>query len=275
MAIARPLNHPTTLSGGRIQLPDIAVDALREHMKRRLAKGGGELYFRRLRARQSDSQISLAVGGSRYSKRPLNSPRRTYAMPGTRPIASHPLRMFALRHTANALMGHIGVPIEVASDRMGHSSIRMTVDVYGHRYEGSDQIVADKLDTFFGDLLAGKTGCAVAGPPRYRARLVRQAPRLGFKGKKDRPPGAVKRRFERQPLSASPFTVNHDQEKTKWIHRTAIACPIATSRFSFRAGLRTLSIRALFRILRRSCDLPDFPNEPMLDPTTPRNRAGL
>jgi integrase len=50
-------------------------------------------------------------------------------------------------------MGHVGVPIEVASDRMGHSSIRTTDDVYGHRYQGADQIVADKLDAFFDDLL--------------------------------------------------------------------------------------------------------------------------
>ena len=140
----------------RIQLPEIAVDALREHMKRRLAKGGGEFVF----SSPEGEAIRLSNLTRRWWK-PLLKKAAELAEKDLRDAGDSSyrfptdLRMYALRHTANALMGHIGVPIEVASDRMGHSSIRTTVDVYGHRYEGSDQIVADKLDTFFGDLLAG------------------------------------------------------------------------------------------------------------------------
>jgi len=37
-----------------------------------------------------------------------------------------------LRHSAASIMLAQGVPIEVVSDILGHSSIRMTADVYGH-----------------------------------------------------------------------------------------------------------------------------------------------
>ncbi|HUZ08699.1 MAG TPA: tyrosine-type recombinase/integrase [Acidimicrobiales bacterium] len=37
-----------------------------------------------------------------------------------------------LRHSAASLMLAAGVPIQVVSDVLGHSSIRMTADVYGH-----------------------------------------------------------------------------------------------------------------------------------------------
>jgi integrase len=37
-----------------------------------------------------------------------------------------------LRHSAASLMLAAGVPLQVVSDVLGHSSIRMTADVYGH-----------------------------------------------------------------------------------------------------------------------------------------------
>jgi hypothetical protein len=38
---------------------------------------------------------------------------------------------------------------------MGHSSIRTTVDVYGHCYEGTGRSVGDKLDSFFERMQTG------------------------------------------------------------------------------------------------------------------------
>jgi integrase len=37
-----------------------------------------------------------------------------------------------LRHSAASLMLAEGVPLQVVSDILGHSSIRITADVYGH-----------------------------------------------------------------------------------------------------------------------------------------------
>jgi integrase len=47
-------------------------------------------------------------------------------------------------------MGYLGVPIEVARERMGHSSITMTADTYGHNYKSLQTDVATRMDAFFG-----------------------------------------------------------------------------------------------------------------------------
>ncbi len=42
------------------------------------------------------------------------------------------LTLHELRHTAASLMMESGVPIESVSSVLGHSTIRLTADVYGH-----------------------------------------------------------------------------------------------------------------------------------------------
>lgn len=50
-----------------------------------------------------------------------------------------------LRHSAASLMLAQGVPLEVVSDVLGHSSIRMTADVYGHILQPQRQGAAEAL----------------------------------------------------------------------------------------------------------------------------------
>jgi len=50
-----------------------------------------------------------------------------------------------LRHSAASIMLAQGVPIEVVSDILGHSSIRMTADVYGHILEPQRAAAADAM----------------------------------------------------------------------------------------------------------------------------------
>jgi integrase len=50
-----------------------------------------------------------------------------------------------LRHSAASLMLAQGVQIQVVSRVLGHSSIRMTADVYGHILEPDRQEAADAL----------------------------------------------------------------------------------------------------------------------------------
>ena len=50
-----------------------------------------------------------------------------------------------LRHSAASIMLAQGVPIEVVSDILGHSSIRMTADVYGHILEPQRLAAADAM----------------------------------------------------------------------------------------------------------------------------------
>ncbi len=49
------------------------------------------------------------------------------------------LRLYDLRHTHAPLLIHEGVQPKKISERLGHSSIKLTIDTYGHLFEGSDR----------------------------------------------------------------------------------------------------------------------------------------
>ena len=70
----------------------------------------------------------------------------------TRTLAKHELphiRFHDLRHTNASLMLSQGVPMKVASDRLGHSTIVLTMDLYSHIDEELQQDAADKLNSIF------------------------------------------------------------------------------------------------------------------------------
>ena len=50
-----------------------------------------------------------------------------------------------LRHSAASLMLAEGVPLQVVSEVLGHSSIRMTADVYGHILQPQRKDAANAL----------------------------------------------------------------------------------------------------------------------------------
>jgi integrase len=54
-----------------------------------------------------------------------------------------------LRHTAASLMLANGVPLQVVSDILGHASIRITSDVYGHVLAPQRQEAAETMASFF------------------------------------------------------------------------------------------------------------------------------
>lgn len=57
-----------------------------------------------------------------------------------------PLRFHDLRHTHAALLIAQGAHPKVIQSRLGHTSIRTTMDIYGHLLEGLDEDAADRLD---------------------------------------------------------------------------------------------------------------------------------
>jgi integrase len=65
------------------------------------------------------------------------------------------VRPHDLRHTAVALAIKAGAHPKAIQERMGHSSIQVTLDRYGHLYEGMDQELASRLDTLRGDAVRG------------------------------------------------------------------------------------------------------------------------
>jgi integrase len=50
-----------------------------------------------------------------------------------------------LRHSAASLLIAQDVPLKLVSEVLGHSSIRMTADVYGHLYDDVGAIAADAM----------------------------------------------------------------------------------------------------------------------------------
>jgi integrase len=56
------------------------------------------------------------------------------------------VRFHDLRHTFGSLLIQTGASLAYVRDRMGHSSIQVTVDIYGHLVPGSNVSYVDKLD---------------------------------------------------------------------------------------------------------------------------------
>lgn len=89
-------------------------------------------------------------------------------MPATRAVGLTGLRFHDLRHTAVALAIAQGAPPKAIQERMGHSSVVVTLDRYGHLFEGLDTDIADGLD----DVLRISRGLpAVSATPAAPSRL--------------------------------------------------------------------------------------------------------
>ena len=74
-----------------------------------------------------------------------NFRRRVWA-PATVEAGLEGLNFHDLRHSHAALLIAAGEHVKVISSRLGHSSARITLDVYGHLFEGIDEAAADRLD---------------------------------------------------------------------------------------------------------------------------------
>jgi integrase len=78
-----------------------------------------------------------------------NGFRRRFWMPAVRASVGEPLRFHDLRHSHAALLIAEGVHPKAMAERLGHSSIRTTLDTYGHLLDGLDGAAADALDAMF------------------------------------------------------------------------------------------------------------------------------
>jgi integrase len=56
------------------------------------------------------------------------------------------IRLYDLRHTAATLMLASGAQVRGVADRMGHSSAKMTLDVYAHTQDGDDAQITSALE---------------------------------------------------------------------------------------------------------------------------------
>ncbi len=56
------------------------------------------------------------------------------------------IRIHDIRHTFASLLIQNGEPLTYVKEQMGHTSIQVTVDVYGHLVPSANRAAVDKLD---------------------------------------------------------------------------------------------------------------------------------
>jgi len=54
--------------------------------------------------------------------------------------------LHAFRHTNSTLMDHLGVPLRLRQERLGHSDSSLTLDVYTHVVSKDDARFTEQLD---------------------------------------------------------------------------------------------------------------------------------
>jgi integrase len=72
--------------------------------------------------------------------------RRRFFLPAVRASVGEPMRFHDLRHSHVAMLIAQGEHPKVIQTRLGHSSIQVTLDRYGHLFEGLDEAAAARLD---------------------------------------------------------------------------------------------------------------------------------
>jgi integrase len=74
-----------------------------------------------------------------------NGFRSRHWVPAVRDSVGEPCRFHDMRHTHVALLIEQGAHPQVIASRLGHTSVRTVLDVYGHLFEGLDRDIADAL----------------------------------------------------------------------------------------------------------------------------------
>jgi integrase len=131
---------PKTKAGRRdVTLPDIVVDALREHRRQqlelRMARGMGKM--------PDDALVFPAPLKGGYQ-----SPR-AFSKEWARGVASigfSGLTFHALRHTHASQLIDAGVDIVTISRRLGHASPNITLKVYAHLFSQADTKASDAIN---------------------------------------------------------------------------------------------------------------------------------
>ncbi|MCC7085164.1 MAG: site-specific integrase [Pirellulales bacterium] len=128
------LTEPKSAKGRRrIDLPAMAITALHEHRKRQLADGhgGGPWVF----CNRSGGPLRK----SHFQEQKFYPLLKSAGLPR--------MRFHDLRHTAASLLLALGVHPKVVQERLGHSQISVTMDVYSHVMPTMQREAAGQLDS--------------------------------------------------------------------------------------------------------------------------------
>jgi integrase len=132
----------------RIDLPHVTLEALRKRLKLRL---GENPKVEQVFTSAEGTLIRMSNLRRRWWRPLVERAAELAAKNGFLDFPTD-LRIYDLRHTACALLSYSGVPLEVARERMGHSSIRLTADTYGHIFPSMQRDAASNLQKAFEEI---------------------------------------------------------------------------------------------------------------------------
>jgi integrase len=69
------------------------------------------------------------------------------------------IRIHDLSHTFASLLIQNGESLAYVKEQLGHQSIQVTVDIYGHLVPGANRQAVDRLDDDFSTTYGQKAGC--------------------------------------------------------------------------------------------------------------------
>ena len=118
----------TAASRRTVSLPPVLVEVLAEHLQRFPSDGG-----------------FVFTGEKGAVLRSTNFRRRVW-LPAVEEAGLDGLRFHDLRHSHAALLIAAGEHVKVIQSRLGHASAKITLDTYGHLFEGLDESAADRLN---------------------------------------------------------------------------------------------------------------------------------
>lgn len=126
----------TAQSRRTVSLGPYLVNLLREHLATLSAAGPDDLVF--------PGEKGGPLRHSLFVRRHFRP-----AVARALPTAKEALRFHDLRHTAASLLIEQGAHPKLIQARLGHSSITLTLDTYGHLFPSIEEALAEKLDAAF------------------------------------------------------------------------------------------------------------------------------
>ncbi len=153
----KPIVADTKTAKGRrrIDLPSVAVRALREHRARLMAEN-------RMAPWIFPSEAASPICPRNFIRRSFEPMLRSIqakvdeeaAKAGRLADRFPAIRFHDLRHTAATMMLELGVQPKVVQERLGHASIAVTMDTYSHVMPSMQREAADRVDALFSEIRA-------------------------------------------------------------------------------------------------------------------------
>ena len=137
----------TDLSSRTISMPAFVMVEMQTEYNKFLRRSNAEILKKNPDHRVCVSSIGVPYSLKSYSHpvvrliREINAKREKQNMPRMPEASFHDLR-----HTHAAMLIRRGVQPKVISERLGHASIKITMDLYGYLMPGLQDIVADIFD---------------------------------------------------------------------------------------------------------------------------------